>query len=121
MTAGACLPLRRDGSRACLLLQYVAYEYLHSGTGRTVSVRKAVALTPAAFSNQALSDDQKRAHYDTYGHDDAGGGMRGGGGHPGFHGGRPMRPEDVFNMFEMGGGGFAFGTGLLRRLSRRPC
>ena len=57
---------------------------------------------------QALSDDQKRAHYDTYGHDDTGGGMRGGG-HPGFHGGRPMRPEDLFNMFEMGGGGFAFG------------
>jgi len=29
-----------------------------------------------------------------------------------------MRPEDLFNMFEMGGGGFAFGTDLLHRVSR---
>jgi DnaJ-class molecular chaperone len=71
-----------------------------------------IAHLPCSASQpQALSDDQKRAHYDAYGHDDGGGGMRG---HPGFHRGghghgRPMRPEDLFNIFEMGPGGFAFG------------
>ena len=69
-------------------------------TDATNHVRRRVKT----FVLQSLSDDQKRAAYDAYGHDDGSGAMRGGG-----RGGRPMQPEDLFNMFEMGGGGFAFG------------
>jgi len=76
---------------------------------RLVRVACNLALTYHTRAHlQSLSDDQKRAHYDAYGHDE---GRRGGmQGHPGFQQGRPMRPEDFFNMFEMGpGAGFAFG------------
>ena len=60
-----------------------------------------------AAQPQALSDDQKRAAYDRYGHE--GPQMRGPAG--GFHGGQPMRPEDIFaHMFD-GGAGFAFAGG----------
>jgi molecular chaperone DnaJ len=60
----------------------------------------------AAEAYEVLSDDQKRARYDQYGH--AGVGGAGGGG--GFGGGMDM--EDIFSHFGDIFGGFGFGGGF---------
>ncbi len=60
---------------------------------------------------EILSDAQKRAAYDRYGHAafDQTGGFGGGGGQGGFYGGgADFDMGDIFNMF---GGGFGFGGG----------
>ena len=50
---------------------------------------------------EVLSDDQKKAHYDQFGHADPNQGFGGGGGFGGGFGGF----EDIFNTFFGGGGG----------------
>ncbi|MDX1681482.1 MAG: molecular chaperone DnaJ, partial [Phycisphaeraceae bacterium] len=63
---------------------------------------------------EVLSDEQKRARYDRYGHE----GLRGTSGHDFSH----MDAGDIFSMFEdiFGGGGGPFGGGRRRGSRRGP-
>lgn len=79
-----------------------------TNAGDPAAAKKFAELTEAY---EVLSDDDKRKVYDTYGHaglDESGGGMGGMGGFGGGGfggGGRPMSPEDIFNVFEQAFGG----------------
>ena len=71
----------------------------------------------AAEAYEILSDENKKARYDQYGHD----GMRGGGGFGGG-GGHGMDMNDIFSQFGDifgGGGGGGFGGGGGRRAQRK--
>ncbi|MEG0697398.1 MAG: molecular chaperone DnaJ, partial [Algoriella sp.] len=70
----------------------------------------------AAEAYEVLSDDNKRARYDQYGH----AGMSGAGGFGGGAGGG-MNMEDIFSHFGdiFGGGGFGGGFGGQSRGPRR--
>ncbi len=69
----------------------------------------------AAEAYEVLSDDNKKARYDQYGH----AGMSGAAGGGGFGGG--MNMDDIFSQFGdiFGGGGFGGGFGGSRRGGRR--
>jgi molecular chaperone DnaJ len=71
----------------------------------------------AAEAYEILSDENKRARYDQFGHEGArGGGFGGGGGHGG------MDMNDIFSQFGDifgGGGGSGFGGGGGRRAQRK--
>ena len=62
----------------------------------------------AAEAYEVLSDDNKKARYDQYGHAGMGGAAGGGFGGGGFGGG--MNMEDIFSQFgDIFGGGFGGG------------
>lgn len=64
-----------------------------------------------AEAYDVLSDDQKRARYDQFGHDAPGGfGANGGAGGFGGFGGAGFDPMDIFNQFFGGGRGFGGGN-----------
>lgn len=63
-----------------------------------------------AEAYDVLSDDNKRARYDQFGHNAPGGFGGAGGGNP-FGGGAGFDPMDIFNAFFGGGGGRGFGGG----------
>jgi len=79
----------------------------------------------AASAYEVLSDEQKRARYDRFGHAGVGGAAGGGGG--GFGGGG-MSYDDIFenfgdifgDIFGGGGGGFSGGFGGARGTQRKP-
>lgn len=62
-----------------------------------------------AEAYDVLSDEQKRARYDQFGHAGMGGGGYGGGGGAGYggFGGAGFDPMDIFNQFFGGAGGFS--------------
>src|SRR6478735_1483836 len=70
----------------------------------------------AAEAYEILSDAERRATYDRYGHD----GLRSGGFSPNFEGFGSI--SDLFDAFFGGGGGGAFGggAGMLQAVSRTP-
>ena len=70
----------------------------------------------AAEAYEILSDDNKRARYDQYGHAGVGGAAGGGG-----FGGGGMNMEDIFSQFgDIFGGGFGGGFGGFGGQSRGP-
>ncbi len=72
----------------------------------------------AAEAYEVLSDDNKKARYDQYGH----AGMGGAGGFGGGFGGGGMNMEDIFSQFgdifggQFGGGGFGGGSAQRQQL-----
>ena len=72
----------------------------------------------AAEAYEVLSDDNKKARYDQYGHAGVGGAAGGGGFGGGFSGG--MNMEDIFSQFgDIFGGGFGGGGGGQRQQQAR--
>lgn len=67
-----------------------------------------------AEAYDVLSDDNKRARYDQFGHAGMNGAGFGGAGGAGGFGGAGFDPMDIFNAFFGGGGGFGGGNGRTR-------
>jgi molecular chaperone DnaJ len=100
------LGIQRDADAATVKRAYRKMAMKHHPDRNPDDKDAERSFKEAAEAYEVLSDDQKRARYDRFGH----AGMRGQAGHDFSH----MDPSDIFSMFDDifgGGGGRARGTG----------